>query len=301
MPGYRQQATGADGLARKIADLQRQIDSLRSAAGLHSAVIGSGGLTVYNPVTGVRMFLGEGQLKFWGDYANNPDGNGRISTDPGSLNLLRIHPPYERYEGRFNNGITMQGPTDIDSGTIWVRTDGVLSILTEDENDVPVGEVHITSPSIWLNSANLRLYSLPTTGSAANLRLETGTGIPIVHWVTSSRRYKQDIQPARVEPREVLQLQPRTWVDKGAAERFAEESNGEQPTRNVGFIAEELDELPSMRQFVDYDADGRPDAIQYDRLSVALLALAKNQEERLTSQQSQIDALTKRFDSLEAT
>jgi hypothetical protein len=73
-----------------------------------------------------------------------------------------------------------------------------------------------------------------------------------------------------------------------------------------------LDALPSLRQFVNYDSEGRPDSIAYDRLVVALLELMKNQQgqisdlaallERTTEALSQLSsdhvALSSRVDAL---
>ena len=83
-------------------------------------------------------------------------------------------------------------------------------------------------------------------------------------------------------------MQPRTWVDTVKVDLAEDEGD---LRRDVGFIAEELDELPSLRQFVQYNAEGEPDAIEYDRLSVALLTLAKAQAEQLTAIEKRLDAL----------
>lgn len=120
-----------------------------------------------------------------------------------------------------------------------------------------------------------------TTGSAANCHITTDGRI---YRVSSSLRYKTDVSAAEVDPAAVLSLQGRTWVDKAS-----EDDQGAR--RHVGFIAEELD-AAGLTDFVDYDDEGRPDAIQYDRLSVGLLAVVK-------SQQAQLDALSARLDALE--
>lgn len=120
-----------------------------------------------------------------------------------------------------------------------------------------------------------------TTGSAANTRLETNGAI---QRVTSSLRYKADVRDADIDPSAVLSVRGRTWVEKSDA-------GSPDAKRNVGFIAEELD-AAGLTEFVEYDDEGRPDAIQYDRLSVGLLAVVK-------SQQAQLDALSARLDALE--
>lgn len=121
-----------------------------------------------------------------------------------------------------------------------------------------------------------------TTSAAANVNLlDTG----FLSRVTSSLRYKTRVEDATVDPAAVLSINGRTWVDR-------KDEDDPDADRHVGFIAEELHDA-GLTDFVVYDDEGRPDAIQYDRLSVALLAVAK-------AQQSQLDALSARLDALEA-
>lgn len=95
----------------------------------------------------------------------------------------------------------------------------------------------------------------------------------------SSRRYKELIQDAIIDPAEVLALSARTWRMKAGG------------TQQVGFIAEELDELPTMKQFVVYDRNGQPDAIDFARLTAALLVLAQSQHARLEAVEAAVSKL----------
>jgi hypothetical protein len=122
-----------------------------------------------------------------------------------------------------------------------------------------------------------------TTGAAANMVIDSVT--QIVTRSTSSRRYKQDIEDVEIDPKVVLKMQGRTWRQKSDVE-----ADPYTEVRYVGFIAEELDDL-GLDIFVIYDEYG-PEAIQYDRLVVALLELVK-------LQQTQIDELLARVDKLE--
>lgn len=307
---YRAPKSGLDAFKVLLDGLQQQINAIRSAASISSAVIS-------DPVDGSRMFLGNGNILLWDDYATNPDGFGRIYTDPiAGQNYMRWFPPHSAGDGQ-QNSVTMRGSAPGMPGAFWVYTDGpaslnadgIIYLLSGGRSDITTGnhsESVTGTKSVTttgrhtlnadggidiLTNGSMRLYELPTTGSAANIRLDPTT--VELQYIPSSRRYKDDIADAVVEPREVLQLQPRTWVDKGTVDRA---EPGTDITRSVGFIAEELDELPSMRQFVDYapDEDGTPipESIQYDRLTVALFAVVKEQ-------QSQIDALTARLEALE--
>lgn len=166
----------------------------------------------------------------------------------------------------FTSQLSLSGTTiGIDSGA------GGISLYTD-------GALHLgdgTTTSVYLGHT--------TTSSAANARLET-TGQLLRS--TSSRRYKQDIETAQVDPAAVLSLEPRTWRDRA---QVADDPDTDR--RYVGFIAEELDEA-GLGQFVEYDDQGRPDAIQYDRLSAALLVVVKQQQQQLDALTARVDALT---------
>lgn len=144
--------------------------------------------------------------------------------------------------------------------------------------------VDATGTASFGQGASACYIGYAATGSAANAVIGVDGR---VFRSTSSARYKQDVQPAVVDPALVLQLEPHTF--RSVAE-VAEV--GEDAPRYVGFIAEELHDA-GLGLFVDYDDQGRPDAIQYDRLSVALLAVVKDQ-------QGQLDAITARLDALES-
>lgn len=129
------------------------------------------------------------------------------------------------------------------------------------------------SINMEIGPGGLLCKGMGATSAGANLSMD---GVERVLRSTSSRRYKRDIEDAEVDPAPVLAMEPKTWRDKAEVER---DPDTEQ--RYVGFIAEDLEEL-GLTEFLTYDAEGRPDAIQYDRLSVALLAVLKDQERRLS-------------------
>lgn len=290
--------------------IERRLDALAAASPLLSAVIGKGGVTVkdggsltiedggdvllrgggnvdmydangtlvgrmyvagldfLDPETGGGMSLQQGQIRLWDDYNGNPDNPGRIRVDQGrGINYLRLFPPHSSGTGQ-ENSISIRGRKAGEAGRMFFYTDGGFQFSTD--------------------GGELGLYGLPTTSGSSNLRLATIGGKWTVGYVSSSRRYKQDIAPAQIDPSEVLSLWGSTWRDNTEVD-----NDPDTTKRSIGFIAEELDEHPTLRQFVDYDDQGRPDAIQYDRLSVALLAVVKDQDARLAD-------LTERLEALEA-
>lgn len=206
------------------------------------------------------------------------------------------------------------GQFDVDAGNVELNGGGAILQLQADGDAIlrgatnsdglflgnGVGGVTISSSSeTQINSdgnvdidptGELRFF-IGTTTNPANLNQTSNN----VRQVTSGRKYKADIHDADIDPADVLALRPRTWVDKGELERDPAYSQ-----RTVGFIAEELDEHESLRQFVEYDDDGDPNAIYYDRMPAALVALAQAQQVELDALKETVAALVARVEALEA-
>lgn len=97
-----------------------------------------------------------------------------------------------------------------------------------------------------------------------------GNGDGSLGFNLSSRRYKQDIAGANLDPSLLAQLRVVTFRYIAAVEQF-----GDEAATEVGLIAEEVDEL-GLKWLVDYDPEtGVPDGIKFDRLAVAALGLAE--------------------------
>jgi len=106
--------------------------------------------------------------------------------------------------------------------------------------------------------------------------------------VSSSKRYKKDIEDLKVDADEVLKLRPVTFKWK------------ETSYKDIGLIAEEVDEVS--KDLVVYDAEGKPDAVKYDRVALHLLAVVKDQQKRITELEATIAAnktLEQRTEKLE--
>jgi hypothetical protein len=114
---------------------------------------------------------------------------------------------------------------------------------------IPGSGGHVTFPSI------------ATTASAANAFIDTGLNNALLR-STSSIRYKTDVQD--VDPQMInrlSELRPITYRSKAPAD---------DPNRRwIGLIAEEVDGV--YPELVNYDKEGRPDGVQYERLTVLLL------------------------------
>jgi len=54
-----------------------------------------------------------------------------------------------------------------------------------------------------------------------------------------------------------------------------------------------------MTEFVDYDEEGNPDALNYANMTALLVKSIQEQQKQIQDQQKQIEALTKRIEQLE--
>ena len=165
---------------------------------------------------------------------------------------------------------------------------------TPGANDMPGRIVFLTTPdgSATLaermrsaQAGNVYFPSLPTTASAANAFLNSGsTPANELLRSTSSRRYKRDIidiDPERAAA--VLKLRPVRYRSTAPADR---------PDWSwYGLIAEEVAEVdPRLVQWASLEEGGEPvpDGVAYDRLAVLLLLVVRDQARRI----EQLERLT---------
>jgi len=199
-----------------------------------------------------------------------------------------------------NGSISMFGPSisissqsdNLQLGSTDIN--GIVTIITG--NKLNTDRIEATStgylrlePSI--NVVSQQTYNQSTTGSANMFVGSNG----VFARSTSSERYKVNIDKTwseQVDLAQVKKLTPASYYDKGDSERLAallDAPFGPQPLgidwfdaprRFVGLIAEDVDAL-GLSDLVTYDNDGRPDAVHYDRVAVALLPWLHELEDRL--------------------
>jgi uncharacterized small protein (DUF1192 family) len=100
-----------------------------------------------------------------------------------------------------------------------------------------------------------------------------------------SRRYKEDIKPLSVRKEDVLSLQPVSFKWKNTN------------IRNTGLIAEDV--AQKFPELVYTDDKGELYGIHYDRLSIYLLPVVKEQEERISALRKKIQQLKQELKELE--
>jgi len=106
---------------------------------------------------------------------------------------------------------------------------------------------------------------------------------------SSSKRYKTDIRDLQTNPNRVLDLNP---------VRFQWKTTGQS---DIGLIAEDVEEL--IEDLVIYDAEGRPDAVKYDKIALYLLSVVKEQQQKIDALEKALEkqkSLEDRISAMEA-
>ncbi|RLV54840.1 tail fiber domain-containing protein [Aeromicrobium phragmitis] len=269
---------GDAAIARIVQALRRDVDALKASAGILSAVIGSGGVTVKD---------GGGMSIEAGGFLRAYHSNGEGAIYFGALL------PEDTYE----SGLLLADL--LGAARFWVaqRDDGVFEVVSRADRtrlvggEVFVGDSDTTTltrlrgQEIRISTGHLSVYDLPTTSAAANLHLGTVGGQWTVAYITSSRRYKQDIEDLDVDPLAVLKWQPRTWRDKTDVAAV-----GGEAKRHIGFIAEEVDEAGTP-EFVIHDDEGLADGLAYDRMTIGLHAVDKYQQKQIEDLRAELEAV----------
>lgn len=94
----------------------------------------------------------------------------------------------------------------------------------------------------------------------------------------SSLRYKKEISDYIIEdPKKILLLRPKKYKYKNSS-RALHETTGREWFH--GYIAEEAEEL-GFTELISYDSEGRPDAINYAKMSLLLLELVREQQKEI--------------------
>lgn len=230
-----------------------------------------------------------------GVYLTGSDRNGLVLNPPSKIGTASIY--FTRGEGMgaseaaiWRPGYTNQ-PEHLrirgaNGEGIYVQ--GGLSEFQYSVNvgaDLSVGGVSFLGETYMYGY--LRYEGAPSSGvSNANLYMNPTNNI--IARMTSSRRYKENIRDWGADPEAVLALRPRTWQAITPME-------GDDPEAwFVGFVAEEVHDL-GLTELVQYDTEGRPDALHYATFSVAQQAVLIKHEEDIKGLISRIKMLEEKL------
>lgn len=126
---------------------------------------------------------------------------------------------------------------------------------------------------------SLTIYNNTST-FAANVGIAT-TPIGTLWRLTSSARYKVAINEIDLGVNDLLQLVPVTYYDRGQADA---QGSTEGLSQQLGLIAEQVAGIPVLGPLlVEVDDDGRPESVNYSRLSVACLGALREIAVRLAA------------------
>jgi hypothetical protein len=310
-------------IQRVLVGMQQQIDQIRSSAGtFENATVGQRGITLkdsgaitmldeagrlltrfargagefFNPDVDGKVMVDRGRIYFWDLGGSEGDKSiaGQVMVDQGAgRNYMRLFPPHETGSG-LETSFTMRGKTDDQTGMVWVYTDG--GYLLDADGSVYLAGSQIDSSSVGSNTVRgasvvlnttaeeMPIYGLPTTSAGANLHLGTVGGKWSLAYITSSRRYKQDIKDAPINASAALSWKPKVWRDISEVKAI-----GDNAKTHIGFIAEEVAEVSP--EFVLYDAQGRPDSLNYDRMVAGVVSTIQLQEKRAEVERQKTVAL----------
>lgn len=190
----------------------------------------------------------------------------------------------------FTDNLQLETATELE---LIARTGDIIIGIDPDNLD---GELFFsnyggTNGIINFSWAEMRFFDMPTTGSAANVRISQ-TGNPTMSVSTSAKRFKQDIEDFNPPIDNILNIQPKTWRDKSAV---AKDPNTTE--RHFGAIAEDLVAL-GLDFLIDFDDNGEPWAIQYERVAIALIPAIKSHRARVKTLEDKVALLEKQVAAL---
>ena len=230
-----------------------------------------------------------------GVYLTGSDRNGLVLNPPSKIGTASIYFSKGESLGASDAAIWRPGYTNrpehlrirgANGEGIYVQ--GGLSEFQYSVNvgsDLSVGGVSFLGETYMYGF--LRYEGAPSSG-VSNANLYMNPNNKIIARMTSSRRYKENIRDWSADPEAVLALRPRTWQATTPME-------GDDPEAwFVGFVAEEVHDL-GLNELVQYDTEGRPDALHYATFSVAQQAVLIKHEEDIKGLISRIKMLEEKL------
>jgi hypothetical protein len=145
------------------------------------------------------------------------------------------------------------------AGQFFANTNAVVQGTLEARNQLKVTNMNgTTTGAVYWNNSTKQLYRS-----------------------SSSQRYKDNIRDWQVPAAAVLELQPKKFTWKPGTVQAGEE--------DTGLIAEEV--AKSVPDLVAYDESGRIESVKYDKLSLYLLGVAKEQQKQIEELKAEVQAL----------
>jgi hypothetical protein len=221
------------------------------------------------PLSGGTM---TGQLNLADNVALNLGTNGFIDLDDGGY--INFSNDDKLSYNDSTNTYSFGADGDADGGAILAN-----EFLTSDnagsESDPAFASPQGTSGMYFVGGSTITGIRFTVNGT---LRYQiTSSGGANV----STLNTKDNVETYAVPTEDLLNIRTISYHPKG----------DERDVTAFGVIAEELDEVPSLRIFLDYEEDGSPISVQYDRIALALINVVKEQQTRIDSLEQRLTAL----------
>jgi hypothetical protein len=210
----------------------------------------------------------DGTWEAGGDGAHNAGGAILGSVGGGGLRFITVD----------STGPGMQTFTDSQI------MENVRMAITSTGN-VVIGRVRDADD--WFGTEKLDVFE----GTLRLRKIAPGTGTTVVAdgsgrlWkIGSSRKHKTNVRDLAVNAEKVLELRPVTfqWATTGQ--------------EDVGLIAEEVEGV--LKDLVIGDAEGRPEAVKYEKVSLYLLQVVKDLKSENESLKQRLGLLERRMEQL---
>lgn len=243
----------------------------------HSGDVGIG---VSNPTSKLHV---NGSLRV--------DGNIQVANTSDIVGLNRVVG---------SSALKLAGDNDPEDGwDLYIRNDGIVghrhfypnvnfnirnngySFVFNVENDSGSPLFNIQGDGV------VRAAAIRNIGDHRNMQYNDAT--KEIGWDTSSRRYKTNITLLEDDFLKILLLEPKTYT----------RLQGEPNRWEIGYIAEELHDL-GLTRLVEFDPQGRPDGVNYEKMVLYLNEVIKRQQAEIKRQNDRTTELEKRLAQLES-
>jgi Chaperone of endosialidase len=178
-----------------------------------------------------------------------------------------------------------------DSGSgleITYNPNNALGIIQAYDRDASTfGNLALLGDSVGIGTT-APLERLHVNGKVYVGTMDATSGGSVVRWEnnrlkreTSSARFKDNIRPLAEDFAKILRVAPKSFVDRGSGQE------------HMGFIAEEF-EQSGLEKLVIHDAEGQPDGIRYELISVYLLEMVKELKAENKELRARLETLERR-------
>lgn len=183
--------------------------------------------------------------------------NSGTSSAPVTINALA---------GVTSSTLVLAAPAATQTGVSWAQSGQTVWNIYQpiSSQSLVLGNSATGSIGIFGTSGSVALPNIGTTASAANAFLDSGSFNNLLR-STSSIRYKRDVHTLCAE-------RARDIIRGLRVVSYRSKAPSDDPKRvHYGLIAEEVAKLDTA--LVTFDAQGRPDGVQYERVAMLMLPL----------------------------